>query len=139
MTDLTRDQKEPSSAELVKQAAEQVSTLVRQELQLAQAELMEKGKHVGVGVGLFTGAGLTTFYGVGALLVALGLGLAEAMPGWLAALIVGVVLLIVAGVEALLGRRQVREGTPLTPRRTVGSVRADIDTVGTAVEERNAR
>jgi hypothetical protein len=140
MTDLKhRPHSDVSSAELVRQATEQVTTLVRQEMQLARAELTEKGKHVGRGVGLFTGAGLTVFYGVGALLVAAGLGLAEVMPGWLAALIVGVVLLALAGLEALLGRGQVRRGTPLTPNRTVDSVRSDIDAVTAAVDERNSR
>jgi len=140
MTDLKhRPQSDVSSAELVRQATEQVTTLVRQEMQLARAELSEKGKHVGLGVGLFTGAGLTIFYGVAALLVAAGLGLAEVMPGWLAALIVGVVLLALAGLEALLGRGQVKRGTPLAPSRAVDSVRSDIDAVSAAVEERNAR
>jgi hypothetical protein len=73
MTDLRhRPSSDVSSAELVRQASEQVTTLVRQELQLARAELAEKGRHVGVGVGLFTGAGMTVFYGVGALLFAAG-------------------------------------------------------------------
>jgi len=140
VTDLRhRPHTEESTADLVRQATEQISTLVRQEMQLARAELAEKGKHVGIGVGLFAGTGVTVFYAVGALLFAAGLGLAEVMPAWLAALIVGVVLLALAGLEALLGRGQVRRGTPLAPNRTVDSVRADLHEVNEAFGERNSR
>ncbi|MEV0273061.1 phage holin family protein [Hamadaea sp. NPDC050747] len=140
MTDLRhRPHTEESTADLVRQATEQISTLVRQEMQLARTELAEKGKRVGLGVGLFAGSGVAVFYAVGALLVAAGLALALVMPGWLAALIVGVVLLIIAGVEALVGRGQVKRGTPLTPNRTVDSVRADLSEVNEAFGERNSR
>jgi Putative Actinobacterial Holin-X, holin superfamily III len=140
VTDLRhRPHGEPSSAELVRQATEQIGTLVRQEMQLARAELTEKSRRVGLGVGLFAGSGVAVFYAVGALLFAAGLGLAEVMPGWLAALIVGVALLVVAGLEALFGRGQVKRGTPLTPNRTVDSVKADLDEVQSAVSERYSR
>jgi hypothetical protein len=78
-------------------------------------------------------------YALGALLVAAGLGLAVVMPGWAAALIVAAVLLLIAGVEALIGRAQLKKGTPLIPARTIDSVKADIETVKTAVEERKGR
>jgi uncharacterized membrane protein YqjE len=122
-----------STAELVKLAAEQVSTLVRDELKLAQLELTEKGKRAGLGVGMFGGAGVVALYGVGALLAALIIGLATVMPGWLAALIVGVALFIVAGVLALLGRGQVKRAVPPMPQETVAGVKADIDTVTNSV------
>ncbi|NUT38102.1 MAG: phage holin family protein [Hamadaea sp.] len=138
MTDL-RHRHEASSPELVRQATDQITTLVRQEMQLARAELTEKGKRLGIGVGLFTGAGVTVFYAVGALLFALGLGLAEAMPAWLAALVVAVLLLVVAGVQTLIGRAQVKRGTPITPTGTVESVKADLDAIGSAVEEGRSR
>jgi MFS family permease len=117
------------TAELVRQAAEQISRLVRDELALAKAEMAEKGKRAGVGVGLFGGGGVAALYGVGALLAAVVLGLAEAMPGWLAALIVAVVLFAVAGVLALLGRGQVSKATPPIPEQAVRSMKADIDEV----------
>src|SRR4051812_1012943 len=79
-----------STAELVKLATEQVSRLVRDELRLAQTELAAKGKRVGLGVGLFGGAGAFAFYGLGVLLAAAVLGLAVVWPAWLAALVVGV-------------------------------------------------
>ena len=73
-----------STAELVRQAGEQISRLVRDELALAKAELAEKGKRAGVGVGLFGGRGVVALYGVAALLAAVVLGLfggAAAMAG----------------------------------------------------------
>ncbi|WP_433614421.1 phage holin family protein [Dactylosporangium sp. CA-139114] len=123
-----------STAELVKLAAEQVSTLVRDELKLAQIELTEKGKRAGLGAGMFGGAGLVALYGVGALLAALIIGLAAVMPAWLAALIVGVALFLVAGVLALVGKGQVKKAVPPVPQETVAGVKADIDTITTSVK-----
>jgi len=123
-----------STAELVKLAAEQVSTLVRDELKLAQIELTEKGKRAGLGVGMFGGAGVVALYGVGACLAALIIGLAAVMPAWLAALIVGVVLFAVAGVLALLGKGQVKKAVPAMPQETVAGVKADIETISSSVK-----
>lgn len=125
-----------STAELVRQASEQISTLVRDELRQAKAELADKGRHAGMGIGLFGGAAVMLHYALGALLFAAGLGLAEVMPGWAAALVVAAILLVIAGIEALVGRSQLKRSTPLIPDRTIESVRADIDTVKAAVEER---
>src|SRR5439155_9774684 len=93
-----------STAELVKQASEQISRLIRDELKLAQAELAEKGKRAGIGAGLFGGAGVIALYGVGALIATLIILLDLALPLWAAALIVTVVLFVAAGVLALIGR-----------------------------------
>ncbi|MFF5226899.1 phage holin family protein [Dactylosporangium sp. NPDC000521] len=123
-----------STADLVKLAAEQISTLVRDELKLAQVELAQKGKRAGMGVGMFGGAGLVALYGVGAVLAAVIIALAAVMPAWLSALVVGVVLLAVAGVLALLGKSQVsKAGTPV-PQDAVASVKADIDTITHSVK-----
>jgi uncharacterized membrane protein YqjE len=130
---------EQSAAALVRQAAEQVSALVRDELRLAQAELKEKGKHAAFGVGMFGSAGVIAAYGLGALLVAAGLALALVVPGWAAALIVAVVLFAVAGLQILSGRRHLRSIPPLKPEQTISSVKADVDALSTAVEERNRR
>jgi membrane protein len=127
--DVKADDRNASVGELVHQLSEQTSTLIRQELRLATAELQEKGKHAGLGAGIFGGAGLIALYGVGALIAAAVIGLATLVAPWLAALIVGVVLLTVAGVAALLGKKQVEQATPPTPEQTVESVQRDIDTV----------
>jgi len=128
-----------STADLVRQAAGQISTLIRDELTLAKAEMREKAGRAGRGAGLFGGAGIVSLYGVLSVLTALVLLLAKAMPAWAAALLVGIVLLIVAGVLALAGRSQVQRATPPVPEKALRGVRADIDTVTTAVEERGHR
>ncbi len=128
-----------STADLVRRAAEQISILVRDELALARTEVSEKASHAGRGVGLFGGAGLVSLYGVFGVLAGIVLLLARVMPAWSAALLVGVVLLIVAGLLGLVGRSQVRQATPPVPREAVRGVRADLNTVTTAVEERGHR
>jgi uncharacterized membrane protein YqjE len=133
MTDVTRNTStgapDDSTAALVRQAAEQISRLVRDELALAKVEMTEKGKKAGVGAGLLGGGGLVALYGVAALLTAIVLGLAEAMPAWLAALIVAVLLFVVAGVLAVFGRKEVQQAAPPVPQEAVDSVKADIDEV----------
>ncbi|MGS2619586.1 phage holin family protein [Micromonospora sp. LZ34] len=132
----SRNGSEPSTAELVQRATEQISRLVRDELALARAELTQKGKHAGIGIGLFGGGGALALYGLGALVAAAILLLDLAMPAWLAALIVGVLLFVMAGVLALVGKKQVSRAVPPVPAATVRSVRADMDTVAAAVKDR---
>jgi tetrahydromethanopterin S-methyltransferase subunit C len=133
------DAPERATAELVKTAAEQISRLVRDELRLAQAEIAQKGRHAGVGAGLFGAGGLLALYGVAALLTAVVLLLAYVMPAWLAAVIVGVVLLGVAAILALVGKKQVQQATPVMPEETVHSVKEDVATLTEAVKERGNR
>jgi len=115
--------------ELVQQLSNQTATLVRKEIRLAQLELQEKGKHAGIGAGMFGGGGLVALYGLGALIAAAILGLSTAVDGWLAALIVAVVLFAVAGVLALAGKKQVEQATPPAPEQAIDSVQTDIDEV----------
>jgi Flp pilus assembly protein TadB len=128
-------QAQRSTAELVKTASEQISRLIRDELKLAQAELAQKGKHAGIGAGLFGAGGLIALYGVAALLTAVVLLLAYVMPAWVAAVIVGVLLLGVAGVLALVGKKQVQQATPAMPEDAVRNVKADVHAVTEAVKE----
>ena len=115
--------------ELVQQLSQQTATVVRKEIRLAQLELQEKGKHAGIGAGMFGGSGLVALYGLGVLITAAVLGLSTAVDGWLAALIVAVVLFAVAGVLALTGKKQVEQATPPKPEAAMDSVQADIDEV----------
>lgn len=116
-----------SIADLLKQLSDQTVTLVRQELDLAKAELAVKGKKAGLGAGMFGGAGVFGLYGVGALTACLILALSTAMDGWLAALIVAVVYGAIAGVLALTGKSKVQEGVPPVPEQTVESVKEDVE------------
>ena len=88
--------------QLVSDATEQITRLVRDEMRLAATELQQKGKRLGVGAGLFGAAGVLALYGGAVLIAALILGLATVLAPWLAALIVGVVVLAVAGVGCLV-------------------------------------
>jgi uncharacterized membrane protein YqjE len=120
---------DPTLGALVHDLTTQVPELIRSELRLAQAEVAEKGKRAGIGIGMFSGAGLLGFFGFAGLLTTIVLALDLAMPAWLAALIVTVVLLIGAGVLALLGKNKVQEATPAVPERAVAGVKEDIATV----------
>lgn len=128
-----------TTAELVQRASEQISRLVRDELLLARAELAEKGRHAGIGIGLLGGGGVIALYGVAVLVAAVVLGLAEVMAPWLAAGIVGVALLAVAGGLALTGRGQVRQAVPPVPEAAMDGVRRDVDAVASAVREGGER
>ena len=125
-----------SISELVQRASEQISVLVRDEIALAKAELAEKGKHAGIGVGLFGGGGVLAMYGVGAFVATLIIVLDLIMPLWLSALIVTVFLFLVAGILALLGKKQVTKAVPPEPKAAIASVKADVDEVKHAVRDR---
>jgi uncharacterized membrane protein YqjE len=136
---MTDTQLRPSTAELVSQMSEQVSTLVRDELALAKAEMVEKGKKAGIGAGLFGSAGVFALYGLGALFVTIGAVLALWMPVWVAALIVTVVLFAVAGIVALIGKSQVKQAVPPEPLEAIDSSKRDVDAVKAGIHHgRNA-
>lgn len=114
-----------SAGELVAQLTDDISTLVRDEVALAKRDLATAGKRAGIGVGLFGAAGAVAWFGLGTLVAAAVLGLATAMDAWLAALIVAVVLFVLAGVAALVGKSSVQKA-PEPPRERVESVKADV-------------
>jgi hypothetical protein len=126
---------EASAAELVKQLSEQTSRLVRQEVELAKAELAIKGKRAGIGAGMFGGAGLFGLYAVGALIAAAIAALATAVATWLAALIVAAVLGAAAGGVALMGRSKVRQAMPPVPEDSVESVKEDVQWTKTRAQQ----
>jgi len=128
-------QHEASASELVKQLSEQTSRLVRQELELLKAELSVKGKRAGAGAGLFGGAGVFALFAFGALTAAAIAALATAMPTWLAALIVAVVWAAIAGVAALIGKKQVEQALPPVPQDSVESVKEDVQWTKTRAQE----
>ena len=120
---------EPTLGAIVHDLTTQMPELIRSEMRLAQAEVAEKGKRAGIGIGMFSAAGLLAFFGVAALLTTIVLALELVMPAWLAALIVTLVLFAAAGVLALQGRNKVQEATPPVPERAVEGVKEDIATV----------
>ncbi|WP_238384537.1 phage holin family protein [Segeticoccus rhizosphaerae] len=120
---------EASTGELVARLTQQSSRLIRDELQLAKVEMAAKAKHAGVGAGLFGGAGILALFGFGALITTAILALALLLPAWLSALIVTVVLFAIAGIVALVGKKQTSLATPAVPEKTIDSIKHDVETV----------
>jgi membrane protein len=118
-----------SVGELVQQLSQQTAELVRGEIRLATVELQQKGKKAGIGAGIFGGAGVVALYGVGALIAAAILGIGTFLEPWLAAVIVGAVLLAVAGILALTGKKQVEQAVPPLPEQAVEGAKRDVDEV----------
>jgi len=112
--------------ELLRQLSQETTTLVRQELELAKAEMAEKGKRAGVGAGMFGGAGASSLLGLGALTAAAIAALDEALPLWLGALILALLWLAIAGALALQGRSKVQAATPPVPQQTQESMKEDV-------------
>lgn len=125
--DNARREDRPSIAELVATLSEKMSALVRAEIALAKAEMADKAKHAGIGIGLFVGAGVLAFWGTGVLIATIVLGIAEGLPAWLAALIVTVVVFGVAGVLIVIGKKSLDRGTPPVPVKARASIKADVD------------
>jgi uncharacterized membrane protein YqjE len=115
-----------SVGDLLKQLSQETSTLVRQEMELARAELTEKGRRAGVGAGMLGAAGVATLLTLGTLTACIVLVLSEWMDAWLAALIHTVVWAAIAGVLALQGRNKVQEATPPAPH-TVETLKEDVE------------
>ena len=129
---------ERSIGELLKQLSDQSSRLARMEVELAKAELEQKGKQIGVGAGAFGGAGALGFYALGALVVTAILALAEAIAPWLAALAVTLVLAALAATLGLIGKRRVDAGTPPAPERAIRSTKLDIEAAKRGAREGRA-
>jgi hypothetical protein len=115
-----------SIAELVKDLATETSTLVRQEIDLAKAEMTDRGKRAGKGVGMLAAGAAVALLAFGALTAGLIAALDLAMPTWLAALIVTVVYGAIAAVLVQIGRKQVQEAAPPVPEDTIESVKEDV-------------
>jgi peptidoglycan/LPS O-acetylase OafA/YrhL len=129
---MTEAIEELSTAQLLQRATEQTTALVRAEIHLAQLELSTKAKRAGLGLGALGATGVLSHYAVGVLLAAAVLGLSTVLPGWLAALIVGAALLMVAAVLALVGKKQLGKAIPPAPTETIASTREDVAVIKNA-------
>jgi Flp pilus assembly protein TadB len=128
MTVESKPAADASIGELMGQLSAQTSRLVRDEMRLAQKELQESAKHAGIGAGLISVAGLLAVLGLATVIAAGVAALSLVLPVWAAALIVAAVLFVVAGIAALLSRKQAAEVGP-PPKVSVESVKADIQEV----------
>jgi len=123
----TTDPREQSVGELLKQLSKETSTLVRQEFELAKAEMREKGRKAGPGLGMLGGSGVAALLALGTLTAFVILALDEAMPAWVAALIV---TLVWGGVAAFLyvrGRERVEDAGSPAPRQTIETLKEDVE------------
>jgi uncharacterized membrane protein YqjE len=121
------DVRERPAGELMRELADQTTSLVRKEIELAKLELAEKGKKAGMGAGMFGGAGL---FGAGAfatLTACFVLALDLVVAAWLAALIVTAVYAAIAGVLALRGKKEIQQAGPPLPERAVESTKEDLE------------
>jgi hypothetical protein len=123
----TDDPRERSLGELLKQLSEETTRLVHQELELAKAELTQKGKQAGMGAGMFGGAGAIGLAALGALTACFILALNALLPAWLAALIVAVVYGIIAFVLVKQGQAKMKAATPPVPEQTIETVKEDVE------------
>jgi uncharacterized membrane protein YqjE len=121
------DLRDHSTAELLKRLSDETTTLVKQEVELAKAELQEKGKQAGIGASMFGGAGLFAVGAFAALTAAVIAALDLALSLWLAALIVAVVYAAVAAVLAMRGKRKVKEAAPPVPEQAKDSIKEDVE------------
>ena len=120
------DPRDHSIGELVKDLATETSTLVRQEIDLAKAEMTERGKRAGKGAGMLGAAALVGLLAAGALTACLIAALDKAMATWLAALVVTVVFGAIAAALAMAGRKQIQEAAPPVPEQAIESVKEDV-------------
>jgi uncharacterized membrane protein YqjE len=124
---------EAKVVDLIRRASEDVSRLVQDEIQLAKVELTEKARNAGAGVGMFSGAAVLAWFGVGTLVASAVLALALVLPAWAAALIVAVVLFALAAALVFMGKARLKRAAPPVPTEAMDSIRADVDRVKAGV------
>lgn len=126
-----------SLVELITSIPTLVTELVQREIELIKAEMTVKLKALGVGAGLLAGAVVLVLAMLGVLLTAAILALSEIMPGWLAALLVAAVLLIIAVILGLIGYRVLKKGIPPLPTESIDSLKRDLRAIKGIGKRRN--
>ena len=114
-----------NSAESLKQLAGDLTVLIRDELELARQEMVEKVKAAGIGAGMLSASAIAALLTVAAASVCAGLTLAIVLPAWLAALVVTVIWMTIAAVLAVAGRRKIGEAAPFIPEQTIADLKED--------------
>ena len=115
------------TGELLRDLSDHTTTLVKQEMELAKAELQEKGKQAGLGAGMFGGAGLFGLGAFAAVTACLIAALDQVMEIWLAALVVAVAYAVIAAVLAMTGKQKVKQAVPPVPEQAKDSVKEDLE------------
>jgi hypothetical protein len=120
--------------QLVAQVTDDLSVIVRTELQLAKTEISAQLGTAGKGVGMLAGAGVVALYGLGLLFITLSLVIAVWLPAWAGFLIVTVVLFVVAAVLALIGRKALNQVNP-RPERAIANAQETLAMVKSAGQD----
>ncbi|MCU1533845.1 MAG: phage holin family protein [Glaciihabitans sp.] len=124
-----RVKKKKSLVALLSDVPTLVTDLLKGEIELLKLEMLRKLKAAGIGVGLLAGAAIVLLGFIGVLLTAAIFALSLVMPGWLAALLVAALLLILAVILALIGYRSLKKGIPPLPTETIDSLKRDVNVV----------
>ncbi len=125
--DAERPASQLTIAQLVSRIAEDASSLIRGEVELAKREMATKGKRFAAGGGMFAAAALLGLTAFACIVTAVILALSEAMPAWLAAAIVAVAAILLAALLALLGKRSINSAVPPVPEQTLASAKEDLE------------
>jgi hypothetical protein len=120
------DLREEPIGDLLKRLSNETTTLVKMELDLAKAEMTQKGKEAGAGAGLLSGGAIAGLMALGSLTAFLILLLDGALPNWAAALIVTLLWAAVAGFLALQGKNKLQDAGPPAPEQTIETVKEDV-------------
>jgi uncharacterized membrane protein YqjE len=113
-----------SIGELIADLSRETTTLVRQEVQLAKAEMSQKASRVGKNVGFLVVGGVVAYTGLLAIVAAVIIVLGNAIPLWVSALAVGLVIAIVGLILVLKGANTLRQEDP-TPQETIETLKED--------------
>lgn len=124
-----------STAELVNNAASQISRLVHDEFELAKLEMQSKAKQMGLAAGLMASAVLLARIGLVLAWTLLVVALANVWPLWLAVAVPMAGAFVLAGGAALVGKRRLASATPPVPTEATESVRADLRVAQDAMHE----
>ena len=111
----------------LKQLADDIGTLVRQELESAKNELAAKAKSAGIGAGMLSASALTGMLALGSLTALVIVALALVMPLWVAALILTALWGTASATLALVGKRKVADAVPFVPEQTIANVKEDVE------------
>jgi uncharacterized membrane protein YqjE len=126
--DAGTDQETRPLSDMISGVVENVQNIVRYEVQLAKTELQQEAKTAGKGVAMLAAGALVGFYALGLFLLTAVWALATQVDRWLAALIVAVVVAVIAGALAMVGKKKLDEFSP-KPDETIDSVKEDIEWV----------
>lgn len=132
---------EREAKEILNSITDDVRTIVQAEVELAKSEILPSVKKGGVGAGLFGGAGYLAINGVSLLFIAAALALSMLIKDlWpIGFVIVGVLLLVIAGVLALIGKRQIQQAKPSAPSEAAAQAKGTVEDVKAAVSRGNQR